>query len=80
MLQISILLNLMLVAGTGTVCILGESSSAGEAALQRVVAAYKAQTGGFQPLMLVGSSLGSGAFGCLRIQLKTADGNSQGAS
>ena len=60
--------NLMI---AGTVCILGDNSEEGEAALERVVAQYKHQTGGFSPVVLVGSSMGAAAFGCLRIHLKT---------
>lgn len=50
---------------------MGENSQEGEAALARVVAAYEEQTGGFKPLVLVGSSMGSATFGCLHIRLKS---------
>ncbi len=56
----------------GTVCILGANDSEGEAALRRVVADYSRETGGFEPTVLVGSSMGAAAFGCLRIRIKSA--------
>lgn len=56
----------------GTVCILGNDDSEGEEALRRVVANYSKETGGFDPTVLVGSSMGAAAFGCLRIRIRSA--------
>ena len=56
----------------GTVCILGSNSPEGEEAMQRVVANYSKETGGFKPTVLVGSSMGAAEFGCLRIRIKSA--------
>jgi len=57
---------------SGTVCILGSDSVEGEEALRRVVDIYSKETGGFEPTLLVGSSIGAAAFGCLRIRIKSA--------
>ncbi len=54
----------------GTVCILGRvdlPDNAGQAAVERVVAAYQAATR-HRPQVFTGSSSGSAAFGCLRIK------------
>jgi hypothetical protein len=56
----------------GTVCILGSNDSEGEKALRRVVANYSRETSGFEPDVLVGSSMGAAAFGCLRIRIRSA--------
>ncbi|KAI7840483.1 hypothetical protein COHA_005784 [Chlorella ohadii] len=54
----------------GTVGILAVAGPAGDAAVQRVVQRYAAETGG-QPHLFQGSSSGAVAFGSLRIQRKS---------
>jgi len=53
----------------GTVCVLGDSSEAAEAALRRVLRQYQRMTG-FSPYVFQGSSIGAVAFGALRLKLK----------
>ncbi|KAK9803166.1 hypothetical protein WJX72_006956 [[Myrmecia] bisecta] len=52
----------------GTVCVIGEASEAGQAAIERVVQRYSSQTGGYSPQVFTGSSLGADAFGHLVIK------------
>jgi L-arabinokinase len=52
----------------GTVCVLGLSGPAGQAAVDAVVAQYREETG-YQPFVFAGSSMGAVAFGHLRVKL-----------
>lgn len=54
----------------GTVCILGQNDAEGEAALSRVIEKYSRETGGFQPPIFEGSSMGAAKFGALRVRIK----------
>lgn len=53
----------------GTVCVLGLSGPAGQAAIDAVVAQYREETG-YQPFVFAGSSMGAVAFGHLRVKLR----------
>jgi L-arabinokinase len=53
----------------GTVCVLGLSGPAGQAAVDAVVAQYREETG-YQPFVFSGSSMGAVAFGHLRLKLR----------
>lgn len=53
----------------GTVCVLGLSGPAGQAAVDAVVAQYREETG-YQPFVFAGSSMGAVAFGHLRVKLR----------
>lgn len=53
----------------GTVCVLGLSGPAGQAAIDAVVAQYQEETG-YQPFVFAGSSMGAVAFGHLRVKLR----------
>jgi hypothetical protein len=64
--------KLLFLVMSGTVCILGSDNMEGEEAVRRVVALYSKETGGFEPTMLVGSSIGAAAFGCLRVRIRSA--------
>lgn len=55
----------------GTVCVLGLSGPAGQAAIDAVVAQYREETG-YQPFVFAGSSMGAVAFGHLRVKLRPA--------
>jgi L-arabinokinase len=55
----------------GTVCVLGLSGPAGQAAIDSVVAQYREETG-YQPFVFAGSSMGAVAFGHLRVKLRPA--------
>lgn len=54
----------------GTVCILADAGTAGEAATAAVVAAYAAETGRQLQHVFRGSSMGAVQFGHLVVQLK----------
>jgi L-arabinokinase len=53
----------------GTVCVLGLSGAAGQAAVDAVAAQYREETG-YQPFVFAGSSWGAARFGHLRLKRK----------